>query len=407
MDEPTIASLPLDGMGPEPCLLFLPASGSGPGLLLLHDIFGVDDRIRDLARNYAEEGYLVAVPDLYWLRGIEAAEATGERLEWESWFFQDDELEASTEGPDIPRLALEPALDDVVHTLAALRAHEACTGKLAVAGYGLGGTLAVFAAARLDVDASVAFDAGGLDRAVPELRARCAPLVVHAAGADEPGAGEQVARFREALVDWPGTRAFVYEGEPCDFALDGPRLGEAAILLAHSRTIAHLRRFIGPVFDLERVWDAHLKALLGARDPAAVLGSLARDPYVNCVPTMAGGRGLAELRSFYSEHLLPGLPADLHATPVSRAIGADRIVEELVLEFTHDRVMDFLLPDVAPTFRRVEVPLVVIATFKGDRIWRVHFYWDQASALAQVGRIDARSLPVSGIEEAHRVLLAS
>ncbi|MEZ0227530.1 MAG: dienelactone hydrolase family protein, partial [Planctomycetota bacterium] len=364
---------------------------------------GVDGRIRDLARVYAEEGYVVAVPDLFWLSGIETQDIAGSLLDWEFWFFQDDLIESGALGAVTPPLALEPALEDVEHTLDALRGHEACTGRVAVVGYGLGATLAVFAAARLDVDAAVAYDPAGLRRALPELQRRSAPLLVQAGLRDTPDWIEKLERFRDAAAALPSVTVLLLD-EPCDFALAGPDGGEPGVLRAHSRTIAHLRRAIGPCFDIEKSWDAHLSALFEHRDADLAMRSVARDPSIYFVPTVSGARGTVAVRELYERGIIPALPASLRIRTVSRTIGPDRIVDEVVLGFTHDHFMSFLLPGIDPTGRRVELPLVLSATFRGDRIWRQQVYWDQASLLAQIGRLDAHALPVAGVEEALSLL---
>src|SRR5262249_15132544 len=84
-------------------------------------------------------------------------------------------------------------------------------------------------------------------------------------------------------------------------------------------------------------------------------------------------------------------------------IGQSRVVDELILRFTHSIYMDWLLPGIAPTGKRVELPFVVIVQFEGDKLAHEHLYWDQATVLVQVGLID-RTLPVRGGETAGQVL---
>jgi len=110
------------------------------------------------------------------------------------------------------------------------------------------------------------------------------------------------------------------------------------------------------------------------------------------------------LREFYSKRFIPQMPPDTAMTPVSRTIGADRVVDEMVFEFTHTIKMDWMLPGVAPTGKRVRVPLVVIVNFRGDKLAHERIYWDQASVLAQLGLIDAARLPVAGVESAEKVI---
>ena len=113
------------------------------------------------------------------------------------------------------------------------------------------------------------------------------------------------------------------------------------------------------------------------------------DAYVNHVPVMTGGVGHDELREFYSKRFIPQMPPDTAMTPVSRTIGVDRVVDEMVFEFTHTIKMDWMLPGVEPTGKHVKVALVVIVHFRDGKLAHEHIYWDQASVLAQLGLIDA------------------
>ena len=97
-------------------------------------------------------------------------------------------------------------------------------------------------------------------------------------------------------------------------------------------------------------------------------------------------------------------PSDTKTIPISRTIGSDRIVDEMLFCFTHDREIDWMLPGVAPTGKHVEVPLVAIVCFRGDKLYNEHIYWDQASVLVQLGLIDRAGLPVVGIESAQKLL---
>ncbi|HZN09750.1 MAG TPA: ester cyclase, partial [Pyrinomonadaceae bacterium] len=126
--------------------------------------------------------------------------------------------------------------------------------------------------------------------------------------------------------------------------------------------------------------------------------------YVNHIPVMTGGVGKDELREFYSRRFIPQMPPDTELTPISRTVGADQLVDEMVFKFTHTIPMDWMLPGIAPTGRRVEVPLVAIVHFRDGKLAHEHIYWDQATVLAQLGLIDAAKLPVAGVESAEKVL---
>ena len=90
--------------------------------------------------------------------------------------------------------------------------------------------------------------------------------------------------------------------------------------------------------------------------------------------------------------------------PVSRTVGADRVVDEFVLRFTHTTEIDWMLPDVAPTGRPVEIPMIAIVRFQGDKLAHEHIYWDQASVLVRIGLLDPKGLPVVGAEQARKVI---
>ena len=90
--------------------------------------------------------------------------------------------------------------------------------------------------------------------------------------------------------------------------------------------------------------------------------------------------------------------------PVSRTIGQERLVEEMVVRFSHTIPMDWMLPGIAPTGKRVEVAMLVVVQFDGDKLAHEHLYWDQASVLVQLGLLPSEGLPVVGAEGARSVL---
>ena len=98
------------------------------------------------------------------------------------------------------------------------------------------------------------------------------------------------------------------------------------------------------------------------------------------------------------------MPPDTEVIPVSRTIGSDQLVDEMIFKFTHTVKMDWMLPGIVPTGKRVEVPLVAIVRFRDNKLAHEHIYWDQASVLVQLGLLDDKTLPVSGIESARKVL---
>ena len=127
-------------------------------------------------------------------------------------------------------------------------------------------------------------------------------------------------------------------------------------------------------------------------------------PHVTHVPTMTGGAGREAVRRFYETWFIGRWPEDTVVTPISRTAGETQVVDEVMIDFTHDCEMPALLPGVKPTGREVTIPFVVVVGFKNDRIEFERIYWDQASMLAQLGLIDKARLPVTGAEQAARLL---
>ena len=151
------------------------------------------------------------------------------------------------------------------------------------------------------------------------------------------------------------------------------------------------------------LWDEHTRAEFATSSVEATLDTMVQDPHVNHVPVLTGGVGLDEVRTFYSERFIPQQPPDARFVVVSRTVGNDRVVDELIYTFTHTVEMDWMLPGIPPTGKRVEVPMAVVVRFRDGKIDREHIYWDQASVLVQIGLIDPDKLPVSGAESARKL----
>ena len=128
-------------------------------------------------------------------------------------------------------------------------------------------------------------------------------------------------------------------------------------MMAHSRSIALFHKVLGPIFNLSALWEMHCYYEFATRDVDATMATMVAQPYVNHVPTMTGGVGYKELHRFYQHHFVNSNPADTRLIPISRTIGADRVVDEMIFCFTHDREIDWMLPGVKPTGKYVEVPL--------------------------------------------------
>ena len=155
---------------------------------------------------------------------------------------------------------------------------------------------------------------------------------------------------------------------------------------------------------LSDLWEEHVRYEFVTRNTEDTLATMVEDAYVNHIPVLTGGLGRDQLREFYSKRFIPQMPPDTEMVPISRTIGTDQVVDEMVVKFTHTIRMDWMLPGIAPTGKRVEIPLVAVVRFRDGKLAHEHIYWDQASVLVQLGLLDATTLPVAGIETARKVL---
>jgi carboxymethylenebutenolidase len=155
---------------------------------------------------------------------------------------------------------------------------------------------------------------------------------------------------------------------------------------------------------LQELWEEHLGYEFGTHSTEDALATMVEDAYVNHIPIMTGGVGKPALREFYSKYFIPQMPPDIELIPISRTIGTDQLVDEMLAKFTHTVQMDWMLPGIAPTGKRVEVPVVGIVQFRDGKLAHEHLYWDQASVLVQLGLLDPGTLPVVGVDSARKAI---
>ena len=155
---------------------------------------------------------------------------------------------------------------------------------------------------------------------------------------------------------------------------------------------------------LLKLWEEHVRHEFTTHHTEDTLATMVEDAYVNHIPVLTGGVGKKELREFYSKRFIPQMPPDTEMVPLSRTIGDDQLVDEMIFKFTHTIKMDWMLPGIAPTGRRVEIPLVAIVRFRDGKLAHEHIYWDQGSVLVQLGLLDSRTLPVVGVESAKKAV---
>jgi carboxymethylenebutenolidase len=378
--------------------LALPAGGYGPGIVVLQEIFGVNNHMREIADWYAAHGFVALCPDLFWRleRGVELTDKGDDRNKAFEFYQRLDEAKA---------------VEDSAAALSFLRQHPACSGRAGAVGFCLGGNLAYLLSVRFKPDCAVGYYGVGIEKSLDEAKNLTTPLLLHVAGQDQFCPPEAQAEIRRVLKQNAFVKICSYPESGHAFGRPGGEHYDAAgAELANLRSlefcVTHLAGagLASAQQTLSARWDDHVKYEFATRNTEDTLETMVADAYVNHVPVMTGGVGHDELREFYSKRFIPQMPPDTSMTPVSRTIGVDRIVDEMVFEFTHTSKMDWMLPGVEPTNKHVRVALVVIVHFRNGKLAHEHIYWDQASVLAQLGLLDSQKLPVAGVESAEKVL---
>jgi carboxymethylenebutenolidase len=325
----------------------VPARGSGPGIVIFAGESGAKGSTA-LADLYAEEGYVA--------------------------------------------LAIDAGARDAVATL---KAQPELSGSLAAVGFGAGGKAALDAALAGSVTAASVYYAPGIAALAEQAGKNGVPVMFHLPDAD-------AALFDKLRTRFPEVEAFFYRGAAAGFAEAGKSHDKSCDNLAYTRTLELLRRRLGPRYDLDKIWDRHTELEFATRAAEETMTTMVPEPYVNHVPVMTGGTGFDETLRFYKHHFIPTAPKDSALIPISRTTGADRIVDEMLFCFTHDIEIDWMLPGIEPTGKYVQIPLVAIVRFRGDKIYNEHIYWDQASVLVQVGLLDPALYPTAGVETAKK-----
>ncbi|KAF3400054.1 hypothetical protein F1880_008294 [Penicillium rolfsii] len=237
-------------------------------------------------------------------------------------------------------------------------------------------------------------------------------------------------RHRCHVYTYPDARAGFAEHRPSNYSIvdNGPHDDDRiSSQLAWSRALGCLRNAFGawsnwPVADIETVWEEYWARLMedlnGIKTDGLQKGSGSameivlrkgtdqicqgdgrsslhdeQSAKVLCAPTKAGGSTPEDLRTFFTDVFIPAGPPSQHIRLLSRTVGADRIVDEILFTFCHSKEVPWLLPRVPPTNRDIQVVVVVVASFFADRIVHQSLYWDQADVLVQAGLLDPDLVP--------------
>lgn len=375
--------------------LATPESGKGPGIVLCQEIFGINAAMRSKADFLAEEGYTVLVPDLFWRTeaNIELGYSPEDFTKAIAFYQQYDE---------------DLGVQDVAASLDFLKALEQCDSEagLGVVGYCMGGKLAYLAACRLpQVACAVSYYGVGIDQKLDEMANVKGRLVIHLAALDQFTPPELQSKIQQAAQAVGNVQCYIYEGVDHAFARPGSEhLHKPSARFAHERSITAFHDTIGPRYDLVALWEEHIRHEFDTRDVPATMATMVAQPYVNHIPTLTGGVGYSQLARFYRYHFVHQNPQDMKITSISRTVGSTQVVDEFIMSFTHDAEIDWLLPGVKSTGKYVEIPMLGVIQFRGNKLCHEHIYWDQASVLVQIGLLDPTGLPVAGVETARKLL---
>lgn len=208
------------------------------------------------------------------------------------------------------------------------------------------------------------------------------------------------------------TKDFAFQSSNAESPYKVNENHRSASAMSYSRTLSLLKSTMGPRFPLEQLWDQHTYFEFADRDSAKTMSTMVAHPYVNHVACLTGGAGFVQLARFYEHHFTSVSPEDTQLVPISRTIGTDRIIDEMVFTCTHTTQIDYFLPGVPPTGKKLRIPMVGIVNLRGDKLAYESLYWDQANALVQLGLLDAETssmvegvkLPIAGDEVAQKIL---
>ncbi|RIB07216.1 hypothetical protein C2G38_2215105 [Gigaspora rosea] len=370
-----------EGDQPSFFLAFLsrPPQGSGPGLIFITENLNINQEIEKEAIALSEEGYVVLVPDL-------------------SLFSSDNKY-------------MIICIERAIHRLTSVPER---IGKMGIVGRGKGGDIAIQLMSKAShdqqspclIDCGVAYYPTTFEDHVSDLMKLRVPLVIHIPVDEKSNVATFIDQIKQSssngLVD-------IFKYEKMSYGFAAPENQNSAEIkgntrMAFTRSLNVLRKVLGPYFDLSAIWDKHVEYEFETKNTQMTLSTMTNEAYVNNVPTMACAVGHKQIAQFYEHHFIHCNPPDTRMIPISRTIGLDRLVDEMVFCFTHTQEVDWILPGVAPTNKYVEIPLVVIVNFRGDKLHSEHIYWDQASVLAQIGLLNKEGLPITGVEQAKKVV---
>ncbi|KAF5660146.1 carboxymethylenebutenolidase [Fusarium heterosporum] len=314
--------------------------GHGPGLVILtptsENLLEIKDGVPSVLIKWAEEGYTVVQIDASVFENTSSQSVIAEALE------------------------------------ALIQCDKCDQGKIGLVAYSpeLWNTVASCLVGVSDIVAAVVY----LDEAQrPELASIDIPRLQHIVGSATDRSG--------------GTKYFYPKAQSHAFAMPFHQHFDYNMeSVSHTRNLQFLKPKVGgPFFDLEYIWEEHTHYEFADRSVEHTMSTMVQEPYVNHIPTMTGGVGRDKLANFYRHNFIFNNSADSELELISRTVGIDRVVDEFLFIFTHDKEVDWMLPGVPPTHIKAEVPFTAVVNIRGDRLYHEHISWDQGTLLRQLG----------------------
>ncbi len=214
--------------------LATPESGSGAGVVVIQEIFGVNQVMRDITDQFAAAGYIALSPDLFWRQepGIQITDQT--EAEWKRAF----ELYQG--------FSVDKGIEDIGATMTALRAQPGCSGKIGATGYCLGGLLAYLTGCRTDAAASVGYYGVGIENHLAEAANLTGVVMLHVAVKDQFVPPEAQAQIGEGLAGNAKVSIHTYAEQDHAFCRrGGEHYDQAAADLANRRTLDLFQAHLG------------------------------------------------------------------------------------------------------------------------------------------------------------------
>ena len=297
----------------------------------------------------------------------------------------------AAEGYNCISLTTENSDEDAINSLInKVKSVESLVGQIAVIAFGQASSVAMTMSKHPSIKCAVCYGPPHIDVA----QSTC-DIIIHSSAPE----------IFSHLEGQSNLKIFSYPDVSSEFfSPTSASYNKSATLIAYSRTLEAIRNKIGPIYDLTALWELHTQYEFGERNVDATMSTMVDAPYVNHIPTMTGGVGYKDLKKFYTNFFVNSNPPDTKLVPISRTVGSDRLVDEMIFSFTHTCEVPWMLPNVEPTNKFVQVPLVAIVNFRGNKLYHEHIYWDQASVLAQIGALDPEGLPIVGAQTAEKLM---